>query len=81
MTRRAYAGKNVTVSFDAEICQHSAVCVNGLAAVFDTAKKPWIEPDGASADAVIAQVALCPSGALRIEPSADPRSESPDTGS
>lgn len=68
MSRRSYVGKDVTISFDADVCQHSGKCVNGLAAVFDTEKRPWIDPDGASPDDVIAQVSLCPSGALRIEP-------------
>ncbi len=69
MSRRSYVGKDVTISFDSDVCQHSGNCVNGLAAVFDTEKRPWINPDGAPRDVVIAQVALCPSGALRIEPS------------
>lgn len=68
MTRRSYVGEEVTISFDADLCQHSGNCVNGLAAVFDTAQKPWINPDGAAGAEAIAQVALCPSGALRIEP-------------
>jgi uncharacterized Fe-S cluster protein YjdI len=68
MSRRSFVGKDVTISFDSDVCQHSGNCVNGLAAVFDTEKRPWINPDGASRDAVIAQVAQCPSGALRIEP-------------
>jgi uncharacterized Fe-S cluster protein YjdI len=72
VSRKSYVGKRVTVSFDADVCQHSGKCVNGLAAVFDTAKKPWIDPDGAPSEDVIAQVALCPSGALRIEPTANP---------
>jgi uncharacterized Fe-S cluster protein YjdI len=41
--------------------------VKGLPAVFDTQRRPWIEPDNAGAAEVIAQVARCPSGALRIE--------------
>lgn len=70
MTRKSYRGTSVTVSFDSEVCQHSGNCVGGLAAVFDTARTPWIDPDGAEAAAVVAQVARCPSGALRIEPKA-----------
>jgi uncharacterized Fe-S cluster protein YjdI len=68
MSRKSFVGKDVTISFDSEVCQHSGNCVNGLAAVFNTEKRPWIDPDGASREAVIAQVALCPSGALQIEP-------------
>ena len=68
MARKSFVGAGVTVSFDADVCEHSGNCVKGLAAVFDTSKKPWINPDGASAEDVVAQVARCPSGALRIEP-------------
>ena len=72
MSRKSYEGREVTISFDPDVCQHSGNCVRGLAAVFDTERKPWIDPDGASADAVIAQVARCPSGALRVEPPVAP---------
>lgn len=72
MTRKSYVGSGVTVSFDAEVCQHSGNCVRGLAAVFDTGRSPWIEPDGAAVEEVVAQVGRCPSGALGIEPSAPP---------
>ncbi|HAM02704.1 MAG TPA: hypothetical protein DCQ30_10850 [Acidimicrobiaceae bacterium] len=68
MTRKSFEGRDVTVSFDPEVCQHSGNCVRGLAAVFDANRKPWIDPDGASVEEVIAQVGRCPSGALRIEP-------------
>jgi len=67
MGRKSFVGDRVTISFDSEVCEHSGNCVEGLAAVFDPAKKPWIDPDGAGDEEVIAQVARCPSGALRIE--------------
>jgi uncharacterized Fe-S cluster protein YjdI len=65
--RKTYAGTEVDVSFDPEVCIHSGNCVRGLAAVFDTKRKPWIVPDGAAADDVIAQIERCPSGALQAE--------------
>ena len=68
MSRKSYVGADVTVSFDAEVCEHAAECVRGLPAVFDAKARPWIQPDNAPADEVIAQVARCPSGALQIEP-------------
>jgi uncharacterized Fe-S cluster protein YjdI len=69
MSRKSYEGTDVTVSFDLDVCQHSGNCVRGLPAVFDTTRSPWIDPDGAPSAEVIAQVAKCPSGALRIEES------------
>jgi uncharacterized Fe-S cluster protein YjdI len=64
-TRKAYVGRGVTVTFDASICAHAANCVRTLPAVFDTRRRPWISPDGAPAEQVIATVSACPSGALR----------------
>ena len=68
MSRKTYEGAETTVSFDPEVCVHAGECVKGLPAVFDTKARPWIQPDKAPAGDVIAQVARCPSGALRIEP-------------
>jgi uncharacterized Fe-S cluster protein YjdI len=68
MTRKSYVGVDVTVSFDSALCQHSGKCVQGLPAVFETGRAPWITPDAASVEDVIAQVGRCPSGALRTEP-------------
>ncbi len=71
MSRKSFVGQHVTVSFDSDVCQHSGNCVRGLAAVFDTKRSPWIDPDGASEEDVIAQVRRCPSGALQIEASGE----------
>jgi uncharacterized Fe-S cluster protein YjdI len=65
MSRKTYEGERIDVSFDNEVCIHSGECVRGLPAVFDTKRRPWIDPDGADAEAVAAQVERCPSGALR----------------
>jgi uncharacterized Fe-S cluster protein YjdI len=60
-----YATDEIVVEWRPHLCIHSGNCVRGLPAVFDANRRPWIEPDAASADEVEAQVALCPSGALR----------------
>jgi uncharacterized Fe-S cluster protein YjdI len=57
---------SITVSYDSDVCTHAGRCVKGLPAVFDVKRKPWIDPDGASAEEVEAQVARCPSGALKF---------------
>lgn len=64
-TGKSYTGEHIDVTFDTARCIHAAECVRGLPAVFDTAKRPWIRPDGASADAIIQIVERCPSGALQ----------------
>lgn len=71
MTEKAYTAGDLTVFFDGEVCQHAGVCVRGLPAVFDTSARPWIQPGAAAAAQVVAQVELCPSGALRAEQAAD----------
>jgi uncharacterized Fe-S cluster protein YjdI len=46
------------------MCIHSAICFKGLGEVFDPRKRPWITPEGANTESIIAQVKKCPSGAL-----------------
>ncbi len=67
-TRKTYRGAALDVSFDPAVCAHAAECVRGLPAVFDTQRRPWIDPDGAEPAAVQEVVARCPSGALRMHP-------------
>lgn len=62
---QVYEGKEVRVTFDPEICIHSRVCLRTLPAVFDVAKKRWIQPDHASGTEVLNAVSKCPSGALQ----------------
>jgi CDGSH-type Zn-finger protein/uncharacterized Fe-S cluster protein YjdI len=61
---RHYSDERIDVSYDATRCIHAAECVHRLPAVFDTARRPWILPSGADADAIAAVVARCPTGAL-----------------
>lgn len=61
----------ITVTFDPERCSHSANCVRGLPAVFNASERPWIRLEQANPDAIAAQVAKCPSGALQVVPTPD----------
>jgi uncharacterized Fe-S cluster protein YjdI len=61
---KRYEGEHIEVTYDAERCLHAAECVRGLPAVFDTAKRPWIAPDAADAEATAAVIRRCPTGAL-----------------
>jgi uncharacterized Fe-S cluster protein YjdI len=71
VTRKLYTGPVINVSFDGSICEHAGECVRGMASVFDTGKRPWINPDAADTDVLANQlrdvIARCPSGALRVE--------------
>jgi CDGSH-type Zn-finger protein/uncharacterized Fe-S cluster protein YjdI len=62
-----YEGEAVDVTWDQLRCIHAAECVRGLPAVFDTDRRPWIDPDEADVDAVAEVVGRCPTGALHVE--------------
>ena len=62
-----YKNDKIIVRFDPRICIHSGVCVRGLRAVFDIEKRPWVNVEGASAEAIAEQIKRCPSGALSYE--------------
>ena len=59
-----YRGKRITIHDNRAICAHSGVCTDNLPGVFRLGKEPWIDADAAHAEAVIALVKRCPSGAL-----------------
>ncbi len=59
-----YSNGEVTIVWRPDLCIHSRNCWKGLGAVFQPGQKPWIKPEGASAEEIIAQVRQCPSGAL-----------------
>lgn len=61
---RTYTGENIDVTYDAGRCIHVAECIKRLPTVFDTGKRPWVQPDNAPADNVAQTVLACPSGAL-----------------
>ncbi len=62
--RENYPGKKITIHDNRGICAHAGRCNDGLAAVFRLKEEPWIHPDAASADEIIATIQQCPSGAL-----------------
>jgi uncharacterized Fe-S cluster protein YjdI len=72
---QVYETPGITVTFEPALCIHSGNCVRGLPLVFDVRKKRWIRPEAAPADQVAAQVARCPSGALKSYLPGEPRPE------
>lgn len=62
---QTYETPEITVTFDPNVCTHSAMCVRGLPAVFDVRQRRWVRLEGAPAATVLQQVARCPSGALQ----------------
>ncbi|HMO61227.1 MAG TPA: (4Fe-4S)-binding protein [Ferruginibacter sp.] len=61
-----YGNDAVTVVWKPELCQHSTRCWTQLPLVFKPAVKKWIDPSGAPAEKIEAQVKQCPSGALQF---------------
>jgi CDGSH-type Zn-finger protein/ferredoxin len=62
--RDNYVGPAVTIHDNRGICSHAGHCTDGLPSVFRLKQEPWIDPEVADAEAIIATVKSCPSGAL-----------------
>lgn len=62
--KHTYESGELTVSYDLNRCIHARECVKGLKEVFDPKKRPWIQPENASADRIAEIVERCPTGAL-----------------
>lgn len=53
--------------WDSTRCIHGGKCLRALPEVFDFDARPWVNLDGADADAIAEAIRLCPSGALDYE--------------
>ena len=62
--RENYVGAAITIHDNRAICSHAGLCTDGLAAVWRMGVEPWIDADGAAAEAIIETIESCPSGAL-----------------
>lgn len=62
--RDDYKGDAITIHDNRGICAHAGLCTDGLSAVFQLEQEPWIDPNAAQAEEIIAIVKSCPSGAL-----------------
>jgi CDGSH-type Zn-finger protein len=62
--RKSYAGKRITILDNRALCSHAAFCTDELKSVFRQHDEPWIDPDGAAVEKIIATIRKCPSGAL-----------------
>jgi len=61
--QEAYVGRDITILYDRHLCMGAGYC-GELEAVFGTHDAPKYEPDAAPAEAIIATINKCPSGAL-----------------
>ncbi len=61
---RTYESEAIDVQYELKRCIHAEECVRRLNAVFDTQKRPWIQPEHSTADSIAETINHCPSGAL-----------------
>jgi len=67
MSEKEYSNEEITIVWQPILCIHSGVCVKTLPKVYHPKEKPWITIENATTEALIDQVAMCPSGALSIK--------------
>lgn len=67
MNAKAYTNGEVTIVWSPAKCIHSGICVKMLPNVYDPKGSPWVKPENATTEELIAQVSKCPSGALTIK--------------
>lgn len=72
---RSYQGGEITISFDSDRCTHARECVHRLPSVFDTDRRPWIDPDGAPGEIAAEVITHCPSGALHYQLRSGPQEQ------
>jgi CDGSH-type Zn-finger protein len=59
-----YKGKELTIHDNRGVCAHVGYCTDNSPKVFDTSKRPWIDPDGDTPEKTKKTIRTCPSGAL-----------------
>ena len=67
MHMKKYNKEDINIIWDSSKCIHAGSCARQLPEVFKPKDRPWIQPDHASKQQIIDQVAKCPSRALSIE--------------
>jgi len=63
---KKYPKEDIHIGWEPKKCIHAGNCARQLSSVFKPKEKPWIQPENASKEDIIAQVGRCPSGALSI---------------
>ncbi len=64
---RTYRGESINVTYSIRRCIHAEECVHRLGEVFDTEKRPWIQPDQATPEQIAETISQCPTGALQFQ--------------
>jgi len=61
---KEYKTDDLTIIWQPEKCTHAGICVYQLPKVYNVNERPWCKPQNATTEELIAQIKLCPSGAL-----------------
>jgi len=59
-----YVGEQITIHDNRGVCSHAGHCTDNLPNVFIMGQEPWINPNAATPEEIIATIKKCPSGAL-----------------
>lgn len=78
MEPKEYVSSDINVYFTPGLCIHAAECVKGLPSVFDTKKRPWVNPENGESPVIAEVVERCPSGALQYIRHDNVRGELPE---
>lgn len=60
----SFKGKEITIHDNRCVCSHDSSCIDLSPTVFTKGRRPWINPNGATKEEIIATIEKCPSGAL-----------------
>ncbi|MDN7226716.1 (4Fe-4S)-binding protein [Planococcus sp. N064] len=78
LVQKEYRGSEIDVYFTPALCIHAVECVKGLPMVFDTTRRPWMDPEQESLEAIAQVIERCPSGALQYGRKDGEPNEQPD---
>ena len=67
MREKKYSNGEITVVWRPDLCIHSGICVKTLPKVYNVRERPWVKPENATTQELIAQIDRCPSKALTYE--------------
>lgn len=67
MESKDYSNGEITVVWKPALCAHAGICAKSLPKVYRPKEKPWIHPNKATTEELIAQINQCPSGALTFK--------------
>ncbi len=59
-----YTNGEIAIIWKPELCKHAGICVKMLPKVYRPKERPWVLPENATTEQLIAQIEQCPSGAL-----------------